>query len=39
VAEYTADRRLTINQQEVPVQDALTRFREVFAARRDKRCS
>ncbi len=36
VAEYTADRRLTINQQEVSVQDALARFREVFAARRDK---
>ena len=36
VAEYTADRRLTINQQVVAVQDALARFRVVFSGRRDK---
>jgi biopolymer transport protein TolR len=36
VADYTADRRLTINKQEVPISQALARFREVFADRREK---
>src|SRR5262245_32476687 len=36
VANYTADRRLTINQQEVAIADATTKFREVFESRKDK---
>ena len=37
VANYTADHRLTINQQEVAIADAPAKFREVFEARtRDK---
>jgi biopolymer transport protein ExbD len=36
VADYTADRRLTINKQEVGIQDAEARFRELFATRNDK---
>ena len=37
VANYTADRRLTINQQEVSIADAPARLREIFEARtRDK---
>jgi len=36
VADYTADGRLTINQQPVALQDAEARFREIFAARREK---
>ena len=37
VAEYTADRRLTINKQEVSMADAESRLRELFEARtRDK---
>ena len=36
VAEYTADRRLTINKRDVPVLEAERVFREVFATRRDK---
>ena len=36
VANYTADRRLTINQQEVAIADATTKFREVFETRKDK---
>ena len=36
VAEYTADGRLTINRQDVPLLEARRRFHEVFAARRDK---
>ena len=36
VAEYTADRRLTINKRDVPVLEAERAFRDVFATRRDK---
>jgi biopolymer transport protein ExbD len=37
VANYTADRRLTINQQEVSIADAPAKLREIFEARtRDK---
>jgi biopolymer transport protein ExbD len=36
VAEYSADRRLRINRQEVALVDAPARFREIFGARRDK---
>jgi biopolymer transport protein TolR len=36
VAEYTADHRLTVNQQEIPLSEAVRRFREIFAARHDK---
>ena len=36
VANYTADRRLTINQQEVAIADATMKFREVFESRKDK---
>jgi biopolymer transport protein ExbD len=33
VAEYSADRRLTINKQEVLIADAQTKLTELFAAR------
>ncbi len=36
VANYGADRRLTINQQEVSLADAESKFREFFADRKDK---
>jgi biopolymer transport protein ExbD len=36
VAEYTADRRLTINKQEVALSGAEARLREVFETRKDK---
>ena len=36
VAEYTADRRLTINKQEVLIPNAETFLRDTFAARREK---
>jgi biopolymer transport protein TolR len=36
VAEYTADRRLTINKQEVAIADAEERFRALFETRREK---
>src|SRR5512141_703700 len=36
VADYTADHRLTINKQEVPIQGAEARFRELFMDRKDK---
>lgn len=36
VAEYTADRRLTINKQDVPMNMAAIRFTEVFRDRREK---
>jgi biopolymer transport protein ExbD len=36
VANYTADHRLTINNQEVPISLATSRFREVFETRREK---
>jgi biopolymer transport protein ExbD len=36
VVEYTADHRLTINKQEVPISQATARFREVYEGRREK---
>lgn len=36
VANYTADRRLTINQQEVPIALAESKFAEIFRDRREK---
>jgi biopolymer transport protein ExbD len=36
VVDYTADHRLTINKQEVAIQGAEARFRELFADRKDK---
>ena len=36
VADYTADRRLTINKQEVLIADAQSRLREIFETRKDK---
>jgi biopolymer transport protein ExbD len=36
VAEYTADRRLTINKQDVAIGDLESKLREVFAPRRDR---
>jgi biopolymer transport protein ExbD len=36
VVEYTADHRLTINKQEVPMTMASVRFREVYETRREK---
>jgi biopolymer transport protein ExbD len=36
VAEYTADRRLTINKTEVRIADAPNRFREIYETRKDK---
>ena len=36
VADYTADRRLTINKQEVSIQQAEERFREIYETRKDK---
>jgi biopolymer transport protein ExbD len=36
VANYTADHRLTINKQDVAIQAAEARFRELFADRKDK---
>jgi biopolymer transport protein ExbD len=36
VADYTADHRLTINKQEVTIQDAPAKLREVFESRKDK---
>jgi biopolymer transport protein ExbD len=36
VANYTADRRLTINQQEVSIADATSKLRELFETRKDK---
>jgi len=36
VAEYSADRRLTVNKQEVPLQIAEMRFRELYETRKDK---
>ncbi len=36
VAEYGADRRLRINHQEVAMDLAAARFREIYASRRDK---
>ena len=34
--EYTADRRISINQQEVTVQELESRLRTIFEARKDK---
>ena len=36
VAEYTADHRLTVNHQDVPIEGAEERFRLLFESRRDK---
>jgi biopolymer transport protein ExbD len=36
VADYTADRRLTINKQEVAIADAQARFQDLFSTRKDK---
>ena len=36
VAEYGADRRLTINHQAVALPDAAARFREIYRERRDR---
>lgn len=36
VADYTADHRLTINKQEVSIQEAPMKFRELFETRKDK---
>ena len=36
VANYTADRRLTINNQEVTMEAAGTRVREIYETRREK---
>jgi biopolymer transport protein ExbD len=36
VADYTADHRLTINKQEVAIQGAEAKFRELFLDRKDK---
>ncbi|MEZ5319753.1 MAG: biopolymer transporter ExbD [Vicinamibacterales bacterium] len=36
VVDYTADRRLTINKQEISVGEAEAKFREIFEARKDK---
>ena len=36
VADYTADHRLTINKQEVAIQAAEAKFRELFMDRKDK---
>src|SRR5688572_26809202 len=36
VVEYTADHRLTINKQEVPISQATAKFREVYEGRREK---
>src|SRR5688572_1552736 len=36
VLEYSVDRRLTVNQQPVAVQDLQTRLSDLFRARRDK---
>jgi biopolymer transport protein ExbD len=36
VAEYGADRRLTINKQAVAIEEAESRFRDIFRTRRDR---
>ena len=36
VAEYTADHRLTVNHQDVPLAEAEERFRALFETRREK---
>ena len=36
VAEFSADRKLRINSQEVAMEAAGARFREIYASRRDK---
>lgn len=36
VVEYTADHRLTINKQEVPIAMATSKFREIYEGRRDR---
>ena len=36
VAEVTADRRLTVNKQEIPMASAQDKFRELYETRKDK---
>lgn len=36
VAQYTADHRLMVNNQEVPISTATSRFAEIFRDRRDR---
>jgi biopolymer transport protein ExbD len=36
VADYTADRRLTINKQEVSLADAQAKFQDLFSTRKEK---
>ncbi len=36
VIEYTADRKLSVNKQDVPIQDLETRLRNIFEQRKDK---
>ena len=36
VVNYTADHRLTVNNQEVPIDQALAKFREIYETRREK---
>jgi len=36
VAEWTADDRLTVNKQEVPIQNAESEFRKLYEDRKDK---
>jgi len=36
VAEFSADRRLTVNKQEVSIQSAQDKFRELYETRKDK---
>lgn len=36
VIEYTADRKLSVNKQDVPIQDLETRLRNIYEQRKDK---
>jgi biopolymer transport protein ExbD len=36
VAEWTADDRLTVNKQEIPIQSAEAEFRKLYETRKDK---
>lgn len=36
VAEWTADDRLTVNKQEIPIQNAEAEFRKLYETRKDK---
>jgi len=39
VLEYTADRRISVNKQDVTIQELESRLRTIFESRKDKRCS